>query len=281
VKPSAAGRRQKETAMPSDAVPNSVLTEFASQGVVRFENMLDPERVAGARAAVLRQMEKLGLWQDGAWRLDTRPKPVWPAMGIKPARDIGHRHAEVEALIEDPALLAVVNRLLNDRPLDSRLHPRPQILVSLPNADRWHLPEGWHVDLPRLATGGSTGVQLFTFLEPVEPQGGGTVVIAGSHRLWNDRGALRVKDIMRLANQEPFFRALQSMPVDVLPEGRVGDVPLRVVELTGRPGDVWLIDLRLFHSAAPNISARPRMMVTHRFTPTDLMPEIAQAFGWT
>jgi ectoine hydroxylase-related dioxygenase (phytanoyl-CoA dioxygenase family) len=54
--------------------------------------------------------------------------------------------------------------------------------------------------------------------------------------------------------------------LDALPEGQ---------------GDAWLMDLRTLHVAAPNCSARPRLMATHRFLRADLTCELAAAFGWT
>lgn len=256
-----------------------LLDQFAREGAVRLNGLFPVQAIARASMAVLRQMEKLGLWCDGAWHLP-EPRPQWPAMGIKPARDIGHRHPETEALIVEPALLAAVDRLLEGQAFDRVTYPRPQLLVSLPNARTWHLPDGWHTDSPRLPSGRSPGVQLFTFLEPVEPQGGGTLVIAGSHRLLNDRGVLKMKDITATLKNEPFFRQLDVWQGGELPCGSVHGVPLRVVELTGNPGDAWLIDLRLLHAAAPNVSDRPRIMATHRFVRADLMPELAAAYGW-
>ncbi len=50
--------------------------------------------------------------------------------------------------------------------------------------------------------------------------------------------------------------------------------------MTGAPGDVWLMDLRVLHNGSPNASGRPRMMATHRFMPNDLVPEAEQGFGW-
>jgi ectoine hydroxylase-related dioxygenase (phytanoyl-CoA dioxygenase family) len=256
-----------------------MLGQFEREGAIRLDALFPAPAIARAREAVLRQMEKLGLWRDGAWRLPD-PRPQWPAMGIKPARDIGHRHPETEALIEEPALLTAVDRLLEGQAFDRVTYPRPQLLVSLPNAQTWHLPDGWHTDSPRLQSGRSPGVQLFTFLEPVEPQGGGTLVIAGSHRLLNDRGVLKMKDITATLKSERFFRRLDVWQDGELPEGWVHGVPVRMIELTGNPGDAWLIDLRLLHSAAPNVSDRPRIMATHRFVRTDVMPELAAAYGW-
>jgi hypothetical protein len=269
------------------ALTNDQVAEFEREGVLRLDGLLPSDRVARARTAILRPLDELGLWRDGAWRLDDRPRPVWPATGLKTARDIGHRHPEVEALIDEPALAGVVDLLLGGRPYDREVYPRPQVLFSLPNAGPWTLPAGWHTDCPRLASGERVGVQLFTFLDAVEPRGGAPLVVAGSHLLLNDGRAHRLQAVNRELRREPFFRDLflgrVSTPNlrDTTPMGRVADVRLKVAELTGRPGDVWLMDPRILHAAAPNASDRPRLMVTHRFLRADLMPEISAAFGWT
>ncbi|MFN9032995.1 MAG: hypothetical protein ACK5WU_04545, partial [Alphaproteobacteria bacterium] len=53
----------------------------------------------------------------------------------------------------------------------------------------------WHTDLPRDEAPDCPGVQAFTFLSPVAPGAGGTLVAAGSHRLLNAQGELRSKEI--------------------------------------------------------------------------------------
>lgn len=261
------------------------LSQFEREGVLKIERLVSRDGIARARQAVLRPLAALGLWRDGRWSLDDRPRPGWPATGLKPARDIGHRHAEVEALIEEPGVRAVVERLLGGAAFDRKVYPRPQILASLPNSGPWVFPTGWHTDVPRLASGASPGVQLFTFLEAVGPQGGGTLVVAGSHRLLNDGRRVKVKEITTALRSEPFFQALfrpRAPEVDarMLPLGRVDGTRVEVMELTGEPGDAWLMDLRILHAAAPNASDRPRLMVTHRFVRADLMGEMAAAFGW-
>lgn len=260
-------------------------SQFERDGVLKLERLLDPAAVALAREAVLRPLERLGLWRDGNWRLDERPRPKWPDTGLKPARDIGHRHPEVEALIQQPALKAVVDHLLEGADFDRKVYPRPQVLASLPHTHGWVLPRGWHTDTPRLARGGSPGIQVFMFLDSVRPRGGGTLVVAGSHHLLNTGRNMKVNEITAALRSEPFFQHLFSghagaANAEVLPVGRVGGARLEVVELVGQPGDVWLMDLRALHAAAPNCSDRPRLMATHRFVRADRMPEIAEAFGW-
>jgi ectoine hydroxylase-related dioxygenase (phytanoyl-CoA dioxygenase family) len=191
----------------------------------------------------------------------------------------------LEALFDDATIRDLIGALFRDRAFDRTVYRRPQVLFSLPNIEAWTLPTGWHTDSPRLPSGERPGVQIFTFLEPVEAGGGGTLVVAGSHRLLNDGLARKPKDVNRLLRQQHFFRDLYAgrwrpTAQHALPCGQIGDVPLRVVELTGRPGDVWITDLRALHAPAPNAAEQPRIMVTHRFLRADLMPEIAAAYGW-
>jgi len=53
------------------------------------------------------------------------------------------------------------------------------------------------------------------------------------------------------------------------------------MEMTGVPGDVWLMDLRVLHAGSPNAAERPRMMLTFRYERSDLLREVADAFGWS
>ena len=99
-------------------------------GVLKLEGVLDPAVVARAREAVLAPLARLGLWCDGTWCLDARARPEWPDQGLKPARDIGHRHAEVEALIQEPSIRAMVDQLFAGGDYDRKVYPRPQVLAS-------------------------------------------------------------------------------------------------------------------------------------------------------
>jgi hypothetical protein len=251
---------------------------FAARGLVRFDKMLPLERITRARQAVERAFEPLGWWRDGAWRFEERTKPRYPDKGFK-SKQLGNKHNETIALLDEPALIDAADALLEGRAFDRSIYRRPQVLVTLPNADEWKAPTGWHVDAPRVESGQSMGVQMFTFLDVVEPGGGGTCVIAGSHRLLNDRGAMRNRDIALGLREHKFFQEIYAGAPSSL-RGMAGEVPVELVELTGAPGDVWFMDLRILHTGAPNALARPRMMATHRFIRTDMLAEFAAAFGW-
>jgi len=265
---------------------------FRRAGILRLDGLLSAEGVRRAREAVLRPLERLGLWKAGAWHLDALPKPQWPNTGLKTSEVIGNRHPELAALIEESALAAAVYALLEGHPYE-RPGPnrRPQVLFTLPNAQTWTVPSGWHSDRPRLASGQSAGVQLFAFLDVVDARGGGTLAIAGSHHLLNEGRHIRPSEFGRLLRAEPFFADLLAAdpPVasrqhraDLLHRtGAVGNVQLQIVEMTGAPGDVWLMDLRVLHLGGPNAAERPRMMLTFRYERSDLLREVADAFGWS
>jgi hypothetical protein len=266
----------------SELLSEEMLAAFERDGVMKLPGLLPGSAVEAACDAVRWALAKFDLWGAGGWQLAGKPRP---AIALKPARDVGHNHPEVNRLMTDPALMTVVGELLGARPLDRTIHSKSQVLCSLPNAERWRMPGSLHTDLPRLASGESPGVQAFAFLQPVGPRGGGTVVVAGSHRLLNDCGALRPRDFWRGLRDEPFFRLLTAEPEfasgEPLPDGWCQGVPLQAMELTGEPGDVWITDLRVLHAAAPNTSHEPRVMVTDRYVPAELIPAISQAYGWT
>jgi Phytanoyl-CoA dioxygenase (PhyH) len=140
-------------------------------------------------------------------------------------------------------------------------------LVTFPTPGSWAVPRsGWHLDWPaRGAPGSRLLVKWLGYATPIGRGGGGTVALAGSHRLVaehlartdpDDPGRSRaVRDAV--FRRGPWFR---DLPPD---RGTtVGGVPVRVVELTGEPGDVVFLHPHLLHAAAPNRAGAPRFMVT-------------------
>lgn len=252
-------------------IPDAGIAAFRDRGLLRLPGALPADAVARARDAVFTVLERAGLWSEEAWNLEGAERPRWPALGKAPAAFKGRAvTGALEALVPE-ALRPDLSRLAG-APLGTAggLH-RPQVLWTLPNADAWTLPAIlWHTDLPREARSGCPGVQAFTFLAPVGPRAGATLVAAGSHRLLNDQGELRSKDIKARLRALPAFARLldpahPGRPSGPGPLGEADGVPIEAVELTGAPGDLWLMDMRALHTAAPNASDTPRLMMTWRF----------------
>jgi hypothetical protein len=151
-------------------------------------------------------------------------------------------------------------------------------LVTFPQDGPWELPtRAWHFDCMPV-TAGHRPVQFFAFLNPVHPRGGGTLVLAGSHRLvapYLGLGAeFRLDRVRTSLASHSWLRGLWK-PGDAgdriqryMNDGTTIDgVPLRVVELTGEPGDVILMHSDTFHAVAPNRLSEPRMMLTGMAAP--------------
>jgi ectoine hydroxylase-related dioxygenase (phytanoyl-CoA dioxygenase family) len=216
---------------------------FADRGLVRLQGLLSVGELGPAR-------------EEARVRLQRQGQATTP-------------HAAVDALFAGPAITALVDALMGPEPRDHAIYRRPQLLATPPNAAAWSLPSGWHVDVPRLASGRSPGLQVFVLLDDVAPGGGGTVAIAGAHRLLNDRGFLTIRDVRKRLSAEPFFGDPLRPALS-----HVGDVRLELVEMAGAAGDVYAMDLRVLHSAAVNASERPRLMATHRYLRAAALHEI-------
>jgi len=152
-------------------------------------------------------------------------------------------------------------------------------LVTFPEPGAWELPATlWHWDNPcELHLEHPRALFVVSFIGPVAPRGGGTLILSGSPRLLirqerripadqrhgsitmaRDRFHRSHPWLMALTGQapSPADRIAAFMDAETVIEG----VPLRVVELTGEPGDMVFCHPVMVHCVAPNRGARPRFM---------------------
>ena len=252
-------------------------------GLVKLPGLLPDELTGRVLDLVHEKLEQAGVRGNSGWRGEALADESAQRLGAKLLEEI--RHARELAELVTPELEAAVETAAGGpvRPLMKW----PQLLFTFPERCAWSLPHDlWHVDLPKLANRRTIpGVQTFAMLDTVEPGGGGTVVVQGAHRFLYDIPFLGSKQIVNRLRREPYFRALMSKQAGgrdrfLRETVRKGDTNLRVVELTGRRGDVYLMDMRLLHSRTPNVAGAPRIMWTQRFlteaTHTDLAAVYAQ-----
>lgn len=162
---------------------------------------------------------------------------------------------------------------------------RPGPVVSFP-APPWALPHrDWHLDLsaawPPEAADGPSALRVFTLLGPVAPRSGGTVMLAGSHRLAlamareTGRKVHSAELRERLRSESGWYAMLESRARDPGFEASrttIRGVELRFEEICGRPGDVVLMHPNTLHAGTSNGAGQPRMMtgqtlVTSAFRP--------------
>ncbi len=244
---------------------------------MRVHQAFDAEAAAAMRDATWSALAEVGIHRD-------RPS-TWTV----------ERPVHLQHLKDDPAFRAVGSESLFaviDAVLESRVYKPPgnwgALFLAFPSNADWGIPtSGWHVDAnytsPLWPPGGLKTHALFG---DIMPQGGGTQIVSGSHRLvhkWfkenrpppDARGA----DMRKLLRLHPYIRDLHT---ESNSDGRIArfmghaeevdGIPLQVIENTGEAGDVILLHPLVLHVAAPNKSAEPRFLLSGGVT-TDM-------WGW-
>lgn len=251
--------------------------EFESQGLTCLHGAVDTEVVSGIVDRVWeRAAARMGVHRDDSntWQ---RVKPST----MKPLK-------ESEGLF-DPILGEVVTSAL-----DELLGPggwvRPEtpghLIMTPPGPGEWTLPhQVWHMDAPAPGwVDGPPGVQVFLLLDRLGPHDGGTLVVAGSHRLVRslperanpdyEGHSAQIRRALRV--HVPWLRELWEAGAHEGRSERFMDrvsehegVPIRVLELTGEPGDVYLMHVWMLHAGSMNASDQMRMMLTERLFRAD------------
>jgi len=152
-------------------------------------------------------------------------------------------------------------------------------LVTFPEPGAWEVPaRRWHWDNPSEPhLDRPRALFVVSFVGSVAPRSGGTLILSGSPRLLiqqermipaTQRRELGARIWERFHRSHPWLMALTGQapsPADRVAafmdgETIVEGVPLRVVELTGEPGDMVFCHPVMVHCVAPNRGARPRFM---------------------
>ena len=249
------------------------LDEFRLSGILRLPGAV-PARDAEAMCKAV--------WEMLARRYQMhRDDPrTWKAERIAGTKD--RPNSLSFNTVVPPGLRSALDELLASAQWDCDQH-WGSLLVAFPGAypeaaDGWFLPhQGWHLDAPVVrALPDLYGVRIFTCLAEVAPQGGATLAIAGSPRLAlglaNARGMAKMRsaDVRKgLVQRYDWMKDLRSPAAASDRIARfmnttttIEDVDVRVVEMTGQPGDTYLVHPLMLHAGSPNCRATPRMVLS-------------------
>src|SRR5262249_16667731 len=117
---------------------------------------------------------------------------------------------------------------------------------------------------------------IFTCLAHLPPHGGATLAVAGSpwlaqaHANANSMAKLRSAEIRKGLTQRydwirelcAFDPAIDRVDRFMKTAARLQDVEVGVGEMTGEPGDVYLVHPLMMHAQSPNCLAVPRMVLS-------------------
>ena len=249
---------------------------FVKWGFVKIDALIPNEVVDPIREAVLDRLRRHGFWGEEGWEAPADAEAEKKLRNT--IKEISRSSKSLRPILTEQVLSYARDLVSGDEvemspPITQFLFTAPRSYVM--NHDgrwngKWEVPRSiWHLDMPRSRSIGPPGPEMFTFLNKVEPKGGGTLILAGSHRLLNDVDYLSSKGVKRKLKRHAYFRELTGKGdgdrARFLEEiGDIDNVPVKVVELTGDPGDVYFVDLRLLHSIGANTSDQPRMMIAQR-----------------
>ena len=149
------------------------------------------------------------------------------------------------------------------------------VLANFPSRGKWLVPKGWHVPWDFDAAGHVTGVNLYVFATDVEEHSGGPCVVRSSPQLI-ERFLASNPDLestkhfhatKQLFRSHPWLQELRGWPMRsnrnerlMAADTNIEDVGVRVVELTGKAGDVVICHPWLIQSIGANASTKPRFI---------------------
>lgn len=222
-------------------------TLFRQQGYLYIQGALRKELVQPVKTHVLNELKRLNIWSGGR-TLSKRMKdlPAFQQVG-----NLGQliRYPDLQHRLVTRELYFLMCQLTGVSLVSAQ---NAQLLLSLPHQAEWTL-EGlnWHRDISRSRPAVNPGIQAFVLVDDVATHGGATLALAGSHRLGKEHRETPGMD--KLIASAAGNRAA------------VDGIDLSVLEMAGRAGDVYLMDMRLLHTPSINATRNVRMMATVRY----------------
>lgn len=221
-------------------------TQFARDGYVIVRGLRSASALASVRERLRAEVRRATDRRGASKALSALPvfQQITRLSSLVDARG-------VHDLLATPDLVDRVASLVEHRPA---VVEKSALLLSPPSQGAWSVAGlNWHVDVAVDERDRSRvpGVQVFLLLDDVAPQGGATIALAGSHRIVAQGGAPLAA-----------LRALLRSPHEL--DEPLRAMGLRVVEMSGRAGDAYLMDMRVLHTPSTNASQRPRLMATCR-----------------
>jgi hypothetical protein len=209
--------------------------------------------------------------------IDRHDRSTWPVGAWAGLKD----SALLESGIAAPRLCGAINQLLGP---DTWSVPERWggFLITFPMGipQTWELTDkAWHWDDTLINHFGqrSTGLFIFTLFSDVQSRGGGTLFVSGSHRLIEQfyhrlppaDQRLKQKPLKnRFAESQSWLAELTGLTSEshhraqrfMAETTEVDGVPVKVIEVTGEPGDAYLCHPAILHAASPNHAEAPRFM---------------------
>lgn len=224
------------------------ISEFKKNGIICIKQAISKKNVESAQKYLESELKRLNISRHAGVPQQLRDIPIFQQIG-KLGQMIRQNQTLNELINHDLVHMAEIlaaNKVKAATP--------PQLLLSLPNKKNWSIANlNWHLDVNSEPDTPIPGVQIFVLIKDLEIHGGGTLALAGTHRL--------PKAIQNL-KENPEFNKLFVQDVGPI---KVNDHEISLIEMHGKAGDIYFMDMRTVHSPSINSTNEIRMMLTNRF----------------
>lgn len=216
---------------------------FRREGYFRLSGVHSRTVLRSLKARIFDELSRLKIWSYG--------KSTGSSLSSLPAFQ---QIARLSSMVQIPELHSALSTPEMHRAIVDLTGKTPkagqgsQLLLSLPQGRRSLTNLNWHVDINSPSSGEIPGIQAFYLIDDVAQGGGATLALARSHRV-PDEAAGRLRGALKTSTDPETLRMYGT----------------EIVEMSGRAGDVFLMDMRVLHTPSVNLAKNIRMMATTRF----------------
>lgn len=223
------------------------IDDFKKNGILKIENFIPSKETIIIEKKIISELKKLKILNNGKFSLK-KFEGMSTFQQITKISQLIDIKDELEKLFEKK-LESLINKVAEKKFIRSS----PQLLLTLPSKEEWSLNNlNWHLDIkPTKPYPYTSGIQIFILLSDLFPNGGATLALAGSHKL------------KRIDIQNFIEKNSSNLKRDSL--FKINDQEVTIIEMTGKAGDIYLMNTSLIHSPSINASNTLRIMATARY----------------
>lgn len=218
---------------------------FQEQGVLYLPGLVPEKQLLPVQKKIYAVLKNQKIWAGGRFLSAT-------VRDLPPFQQVTHlgRVVKVPELCQALQVPFTETALSALSPQVLTASPDVQLLISLPQSKPWSLAAlPWHVDIAKSQPQDLPGIQVFVLLDTLAAQGGATLALKGSH-------------LLTVTQRQRLYGVLKT---DCRPEMQWENHKLSVLEMTGRIGDVYFMDMRVLHAPSLNVRSSVRLMATQRY----------------
>ena len=229
--------------MKNNKVTSDLIRQFEREGLIKLPRLISKDELGPVKQQILNELKRLKIFENHRVlsRKFQQLEPFQQIAGL--SQSVSKPQSLDRIFVSIFKVLSGLTHVALSPAITS------QLLLSLPKQGVWNFDRlNWHVDT---SSRQFQGIQAFLLIDDIEPCGGATLALSGSHLL-NPRPSLQ--SLIHLTKDRQVGQSVQ-----------IDNANMLIHEMSGQAGDVYFMDMRVLHTPSINSSKNLRMMATSRF----------------